>query len=354
MAAFLIIYLALIVLVLRFNKEPKVEKFLSHSRTTTINGVFVLMVFFSHFYSYYINDNLSAFDSIPHKFVSLFGQLMVTTFLFFSGYGIMYSIKNKNKYIDSFLKKRFLPTWVNFAIAVSIFAIVDLFLNITYPLKNYLLAYIGYESIGNSNWYMFMIFALYILTALGFKVFGKKYTKGIIFVMASSIIYIILMRLAKGGGYWCNTILCYPLGMIVYHKKELIEKILSNKRKQILTFACTAIVTVGLHFVLNRIYSDILHLIMSMTFCLLVLVVSRWFYLKSKIFEFFGKYVFWIYILQRIPMIVLAGKIEMHICFIVCLIATVVLAIILDISTNFLFSRTTSSRRVTSKKTKVS
>ena len=38
---------------------------------------------------------------------------MVTTFLFYSGYGIYESIKSKKKYIDNFFKNRILKLFIS-------------------------------------------------------------------------------------------------------------------------------------------------------------------------------------------------------------------------------------------------
>ena len=65
---------------------------LSKERTTMINGIFVVIVLFSHFNSYATSD--IAVDKIYYLFFKI-GQLTVTPFLFYSGYGIYESIKNK-------------------------------------------------------------------------------------------------------------------------------------------------------------------------------------------------------------------------------------------------------------------
>lgn len=105
----LYIFIAFLIVALigiKFNKINDIDdEAMSHDRTLMINGFFVALVLFSHFNSYvtYINQ----FDQIYLKIFLKIGQLMVTTFLFYSGYGIFESIKNKPNYIDHFLKKGF-------------------------------------------------------------------------------------------------------------------------------------------------------------------------------------------------------------------------------------------------------
>lgn len=84
-----------------FNTE-----YLSKESTGAVNGIFVLFVFMSHI-SNYMNFG-SEYDKIWLDFRSWLGQLMVVTFLFYSGYGMMCSIMKKgNAYIKPLFKKDF-------------------------------------------------------------------------------------------------------------------------------------------------------------------------------------------------------------------------------------------------------
>ena len=66
--------------------------------SSTINGLFVLIVFFSHSRSYLPEISTSSY--IASRILDLIGQKMVMTFFFFSGYGILSSyLKNKKNSI---------------------------------------------------------------------------------------------------------------------------------------------------------------------------------------------------------------------------------------------------------------
>ena len=71
-----------------FNRE-----YISPGSTTCINGVFVVLVFLSHICQYIKLDG--AFDGPYSVLRTNLGQMVVVTFLFYSGYGIMESIKKK-------------------------------------------------------------------------------------------------------------------------------------------------------------------------------------------------------------------------------------------------------------------
>ena len=85
---------------------------------------------------------------------ALLGQLIVVMFLFYSGYGIYEQVKAKGKsYVRSFLPHRFLPTYASFAICVFFYFVLSLVLRADYPVRQVLLSFIGWESIGNSIQY---------------------------------------------------------------------------------------------------------------------------------------------------------------------------------------------------------
>ena len=119
-----IIFIMLIIILLSSSKiylKENNNEYISKKQTTIINSMFLIIVFYSHFYTY-IND----FNQIDLYLRFIFrnvGQLMVTTFLFFSGYGIYESIKKNKDYKNNFIKKRFFPTYINFAIAIFLFII---------------------------------------------------------------------------------------------------------------------------------------------------------------------------------------------------------------------------------------
>lgn len=64
------------------------KDYLSKENTTAINGIFVVLVLLCHF-TQYVRFGSGLVDQSFLFFKSHLGQLVVTTFLFFSGYGII-------------------------------------------------------------------------------------------------------------------------------------------------------------------------------------------------------------------------------------------------------------------------
>lgn len=164
------ILLALLVLSsLRLNRKGFNADYLAIPTTNAVKGIFILLVFIKHATPYVVNAGYAGgyvFDYVDTHV----GQWIVAMFLFYSGYGIMESIAKKGEaYVNSIPAKRVLTVLVNFAIAVSIFAVVGAILGKTYSPLHYLLSLIGWEAVGNSNWYIFVIMLCYLIAYVSFR-----------------------------------------------------------------------------------------------------------------------------------------------------------------------------------------
>ena len=149
------------------------KEYIAKDNTQVIKGAFILIVFMSHIRGYAAFESQG--DLFCIKVLNYIGQLMVAMFLFYGGYGVFEAVKSKGKsYIDNFGKKRIGKVWLDFASAVLIFLAVDAVLGKSYSAKHILLSFTGWTSIGNSNWYMFAIFTLYIFTFVIFKFLWKR------------------------------------------------------------------------------------------------------------------------------------------------------------------------------------
>jgi len=132
------------------NGEKYMTDYMSVEKTMSIKGIFIMIVFFSHFNSYVAFS--SPLESFYVKIFKYIGQAMVTLFLFYSGYGVMESIKKKGMgYVNKIPVTRILGTYFRFDIAVLIFIIVQAILGKTFPLSQYLFSFTGWDSVGNSN-----------------------------------------------------------------------------------------------------------------------------------------------------------------------------------------------------------
>lgn len=117
----------------------------SKATTTAVNGIFVVMVFFRHLNTYL---QVSAADPLQKQWVTVngfLGQLIVVSFLFYSGYGIFCSIEKKGTpYVRRMFPHHFLRLFVHFDVCVLLFALVNVLLHRPMSGKDLLLALTTY------------------------------------------------------------------------------------------------------------------------------------------------------------------------------------------------------------------
>ncbi|MBQ8026736.1 MAG: acyltransferase family protein, partial [Clostridia bacterium] len=209
------VYAALLVLTLIGSKlrikSFNTDSYLSMDSTNTVRGFFMMLIFLSHFMQYYAYTQ--PLDLLGGKISRTLGQMIVVMFMFYSGYGVCESVKRKGTgYIKTFPKNRVLKTLIHFDIAILIYFILSLILGAGYPAKQVILAFIGWESIGNSNWYIFAVIILYLLTWVSFTVFRKN---KILAVLLTTVLiggYIAVICNFKEY-WWYDTVLCYAAGL---------------------------------------------------------------------------------------------------------------------------------------------
>ena len=276
------------------------EKYLSKDTTLSIKGLFVMLVFLSHIKNYVDFSNI-LLDQYVIKFLYALGQLMVTMFLFYSGYGIYESIKKKGfAYVQKMPVNRILKTFINFAFAILLFWLCGLLMDKNYSLQRVLLSLSGWTSIGNSNWYMFAIFTLYIITYICFRVIRDRPSLSIFMITLCSLMYVYVMSKCQPDRF-SNTYLCYAAGLWYSYFKEKIDLLI---RKRPLFYYITFIVLIFAFLMLAPYRNQrlMIYNLVSLLFCMIIVLASMKISIHSHIIKWFGKYLFWIYILQRIPM----------------------------------------------------
>lgn len=328
------IYLVMIILFtligIKFPFKKNNNEYLSKENTSCIKGLFILIVFYSHLYTYMPLQMEK--DFMMYKLVTYLGQLMVTLFLFYSGYGVYESIKKKKeKYIKEMPKKRLLKTLIHFDIAVLTFLIVNIILGEKFDIKTILLSLIGWGTVGNSNWYIFAILGLYLITYIAFTIFDKSNKKAIICLWTLTMIFMLFIHTNRNGLVYCyNTLLCYPLGITYSYLKNKIEKkVFDNKKYIYILFVCI-ISYITFRNSIN--YNYLNYYLMTIAFTLITVLITIKIDIKSPILKWFGDNLFWVYILQRLPMLILykIGYAENNAYrfAVICFIATILLTII--------------------------
>jgi hypothetical protein len=338
------IFFVLVLLLIIFS-SAKAQKagafnadYISRDKTNNIKGIFVILILLSHAKSYL--ELGGAYDEPYIAMQNHLNQMVVAMFLFYSGFGIMEQIKKREfTYIKSIPLKRFPNLLINFDIAVILYFILNFAIGNKLELKNALLALIGWVGVLNSSWYIFVTFVLYILTFISF--FAIKWIKNrkaqfvylIILTALTAAFVFVMLKYSNKERFWYNTALLYVLGFWYSYFKDVIEKVLM-KNDGIFFTAFALLLTVYLFTYLHRWDRLLIYTVWACCFTIGVVMLTMKFDIESNILKWFGEHIFSIYILQRIPMVILVqlGIADRHkyIFVILSIAATIPLAITFD------------------------
>lgn len=327
MALFLILLLFLccyqmkLVPVKEFNRE-----YISKNSTTAIKGIFTFLVFMTHFAD--CSSSNTILDTPYLIMRSHMGQLVVTMFLFYSGFGIYESIKKRgDDYLKSFPKNRLLKTLLHFDCAVILFYIVGTLMGQRFTLTKFLLSLMGWSSLGNSNWFIFAILMQYIMVYCSFKIFRNRKILALVFVTVLSCFYILIMLRYKERS-WYDTAFCLPFGLWYSFCKEKIESLVMKNN----IYYYSSLITVMVIFAVLYLKRGnlVLFELCAMLFALMIVMFTMKVKIGNKMLYWLGNHVFSIYILQRIPMMVFK-KVDFissnfFVFFIVCFVITVIMS----------------------------
>lgn len=180
---------------------------------------------------------------------------------------------------------------------------------------------------------------LYILTWLSFSLVWRSDIKRrgflgctLLTILTVAVVY-IFMKVGRPN-YYYNTLIIYSLGCWYALFQEKIESILMRNDFNYV-FCLTLLVAGYCYTYLNRWnYGIEGYTVWAALFTLLFLMISMKFSFRSNILSWFGEHVFSVYILQRIPMMILkhVGLAENHryMFLVMALLMTIVLAIIFE------------------------
>ena len=298
----LYIYIAFICLIslwgIRYTTEGD---YLSKERCNSIKGIFILLIFLSHSLQYIKASGyvFSGIDNITQFILRFTGQLVVVMFLFYSGYGVALQVNRKGKqYIQQMPQHRILKTLLNFDIAVCFFILLALLLSRPLRIDQILLSFLAWDSVGNSNWYIFIILLCYIFTYFANRI-SSRYAGWLI--LGVSIVAMLVLSCVKGT-WWYDTILAYPAGYIYANYRQQVESIFKRYFFVILfILVCFFLFTHGHGPYLRGLRPNL----MAVAFALIVVMLTMKIQIGNSWLQWFGTNLFPLYIYQRLPMIAL-------------------------------------------------
>lgn len=299
----LILYLLFILLLtlwgIGFSRD---NDYLSKEQCNSIKGIFILMIFLTHSMQYIRASGYSfpGIDALTPIITSYIGQLVVVMFLFYSGYGVALQIHNKGEqYVRQMPRHRILKTLLNFDIAVCVFILLALVLSQPLSISKVILSLVAWDSVGNSNWYIFIILLCYTFTYIASRI-SKHHLGGVLIIL--SLTAMLGLSFVKPS-HWYDTILAYPAGFFYFTYRHHIEKLL--KQYYFFALICLLAVFVYMHDYFPFSYRGLPENIMGITFALMVVMITMKIKIGNKWLQWCGTNLFPLYIYQRLPMIAL-------------------------------------------------
>lgn len=327
------LYILILLLALygiKINKAGCFADYIEKEQCNAIKGIFIIVVFCRHIWPYMMKAGYTFSNIGDVLFLYVDGiiqQLLVVMFLFYSGYGVMQSIEKKgNVYVKSIPRKRFLATLLNFDVAVLVFLLLDILICRELEPPTIVLAFTGWTSLGNSNWYIFVMLVCYIATYIGFV--RNKGICGWIYMLGLIFIFFIILRLTKDC-YWWNTLFVYPFGMLYSQYKKKIEGLVTKNWG--ICFTLCILVFVMLYN-LPWGMRGLKHNIVSIVFAIMLIIMTMKVKIGNQILHWLGTNLFPLYIYQRIPMMALSvpninlSKEQPTAYVIICMLMTLLIA----------------------------
>ena len=198
--------------------------YMSRHHTNLINGFFIFVVFLRHFCS-----REPQMNSLDMWYVEWEGrllcQLLVSTFFFFSGFGIQCSLLKKGReYACSLITKRFRGLLMSFGLMVLLYLGIQLLHGERYSLGHVVLSLLAWKSVGNPSWFIFMTLSEYLIVAFCWLLFSRwgSHTVVLVTIMVTAV-WLFVIGTCKPFWY-VNTLLCVPFGMLfALHKDGMLQ-----------------------------------------------------------------------------------------------------------------------------------
>ncbi len=225
---------------------PADGSYMSHDRTMMINGIFLVIILLKHIC-------IIGYESqgpdiwLRDSFIYPLVQFIVATFFFYSGYGIMVSIRKKGDiYIHDLLSKRFLRLYLNFAVAafISCAAMATFYMEPMAAAKKFALSMVGM----GDWWFIVMTLALYLLTWISFRLCSARRPWCAVFMLLALTLALCLALLPYKPQWWLDTETCFAAGSAYCLLQPRIDAMLVKTRLPIslLGAGVTALAVAGI------------------------------------------------------------------------------------------------------------
>ena len=286
MVIILLIWFSLFFLGMKYNEHIESTAF-TQRNTMALRGICSLEIMLGH-----IGIATESIILFPNRKA---GILFVGVFFALSGYGLIYNTKNKEDYLQTFLKRRFskvlMPAYFVFLIGIVIKSAIA---GDAGNLINVINLKFFWEQ---TNWYVWELLGMYIIFYICAKI-DRSLLKSQYIFYAVSIAFICIAFYLKFPTPWYGSSLCCGLGIFYFIKEEAFKKFF---RKHILlkTIVCSILLIFAcfLFFMYKGLIGDLIaRNCASVIFVVLTIVWLQKFCIGNAVSFWCGKYSYEIFL----------------------------------------------------------
>jgi hypothetical protein len=206
--------------------------------------------------------------------------------------------------------RRILNTILNFDVAVAIFTIASLAMGRHIGASQFLLSLVALDSVGNSNWYIFIILLCYALAFVSFLLSysrpgdSSKNENGLICLTAASISSMLVLHFVRQPSWWYDTILAFCAGAAISQHKKKFVALVSRHYSALLATSLLSLAAFRL-LAPSRLFG-IAGNMTTLSFAFVVLLITYKVKIGNPALTWMGENLFPLYMYQRLPMISIA------------------------------------------------
>lgn len=266
------------------------ENYLSIENTNALRGMCAIIVAMQHTCAYQ-HDKWT----MPFLYI---GFLCTSIFFFLSGYGLMYGIENKRRYLRTFLKKRVFTVLIPYLFANVIYLCIRQLLGLEITLTEFVQMYKKGEPYVSFSWFIISIMYFYVLFYLVFNIFKRNIA--VFLMIPGSILYMYLVKAIGFDYHWYTTAFCFVGGVIWYQYRDVLT-IIARKQNFLKAFLMFAIMIALLFATFKNIYFYIAGSnITALCFQIVIMLCLQKIRIHNFVLEYIGKISFEFYIMHGI------------------------------------------------------
>lgn len=310
--------------------------YLDKDRIVSIKGIMALIVL-----SHHISQSIPT-DSRAFHYFDKVGFLAVAVFFFYSGYGLIYNHVHDDGYRKSFLKKRFINILLPYLLATCIYYVFYILIGNKWSISDVFYGFVAGLPIVKNSWFVICIVFVYLFYYIVMNICKNNYKLLIVLMICFEIVWILFCINMHWWPYWYNTGFCIVYGMIYGLYKEQLEQKLIDKSVSFVVISILFILLSVSYFIFTnklKLFTDLIYKeLITVSFCTLIILISRRFRIGNRFLVFLGKISLELYLYQEMFIILFHDALKISNQYIL-LSAIIISAILFSTIAHFLWAR---------------